>query len=157
MEDDQLERSGYIMEMECRQQWMSVSKAVDTTESIVGKYESQTRSLLVQEIGSGEVCSICTAMFTNEMIAHPPTQISTSGWDKGTASSTFAFCNGLDTAARKLLCSASVPYLMELAHEETDGDMVKHLSPNWQLQDSIRGLLDTSPLFTQYRYSVEKK
>ena len=30
-----------------------------------------------------------------------------------------------------------------------------YLQTNWQLQDSIRGLLEKSPLFTQYRYPVD--
>lgn len=84
---------------------MSVANSVDVVESTVGKFDQQTRSMLVNEISDGEVCSMCTAMVTSELMPDPPTQTSTSGWDKGQPSSTFAFCNGLDTSSRKLLCS----------------------------------------------------
>ena len=154
-QDDQLERSAYIMEMECRQQWMEVANGVDEIESTIGNYEAQTRSLLVREIGQGEVCSICTSMLTSELSPNPPTQISTNGWDKGTSSSTFAFCNGLDTATRKQLCLISVPYIMELAQRETEQISSMELGKEWQLRDSLNGLLKHSPLFTQYKYSIE--
>ena len=154
LEDEQLEESGYIMEMECRQQWESLANSVDTTHLSLGDYESQIRASLVQEIGNGEICSICTSMITNEFLPDPPTQISTSGWDKGQASSSFAFCNGLDTSSRKLLCKNLVPFLMAVAHKETGGDG-RHINPDWQMRDSLQSLFDSSPLFTQYKYSVE--
>ena len=106
------------MEMHCRAGWLEVVRNVEEAEQIEGGYDAQVRSELIRAVGDGETCSVCTAMITNELLPDAPTQVSTSGWDKGSASSTFAFCNGLDTAARKDLCSATVPFIMELAQTE---------------------------------------
>ena len=142
------------MEMHCRAGWLEVVRNVEEAEQIEGGYDAQVRSELIRAVGDGETCSVCTAMITNELLPDAPTQVSTSGWDKGSASSTFAFCNGLDTAARKDLCSATVPYIMELAQTEAALDPVKHLDPSWQLRDSLDGILDRSPLFTQYAFGA---
>ena len=45
---------------------------------------------------------------------------------------------------------------MEVAHNEVETlSATKYILKGWQLRDSLQGLLDQSPLFTQYRYSVE--